>query len=714
VGLDRVRLRRRASLFWTGRECYTLGNTPRPPAAESRVSDPAVSTSETELRPLVERALSTAYELDREIGRGGMGIVYRAKDRRLKRPVAIKLLPPELAFRSEIRSRFLREAETAAQLSHPHIVPIYSVDESDGLVYFVMACVDGENLGKRIHDRGPLPIADTRRILAEVADALAYAHARGVVHRDIKPDNILLDSADGRALVTDFGIARAVIEGSDARLTATGMAIGTPAYMSPEQSAGDREIDGRSDLYSLGVVAYQMLAGELPFQASSTPAMLVKHLSERPMPVEQRRPDTPPDLAVSVMRLLEKEPVNRFASASELEGVLRGTIAPPPPPSYATPPRQTAAPTPPPTYGGAPGYGSGPAYGASPGYAPTPAPVGSPFGGFGQGGLPMRADTADMEVAASAEDEARWSAPPVAAFRKKLGTYVIVNAVILLLAIVGDWDFASFTALWTIYIAFKYAKLWSDGYDWRDVLKQPKDRLFADVVAEQADSVGALFDQDKRAKVRERERSRRGRVSGGRRGALAAGGASSAPVAPTAPFDPSSLGAQRDVVRQALADRDEIVRLLSTMNKGEVARLPDVQSSANALAAKVQALAQTVAELDRNRTPGAEEPLEGEISRLESEANPLDRAASEQRVKRLAYLKRQRRAMRDMTRRRDEAAASLDECRLYLQNMRLDLVRLRTGTGGSYVQMTTVAARAMALAREVDAAVYAAEEVRRI
>ncbi|HZF68547.1 MAG TPA: serine/threonine-protein kinase, partial [Gemmatirosa sp.] len=231
--------------------------------------DPVATTSETELRAVVERALAQAYELDREIGRGGMGIVYRARDRRLKRFVAIKILPPELAFRSDIKTRFLREAETAAQLTHPHIVPIYAVDEAAGLVFFVMACVDGDNLGKRIHDRGPLPIPAVRRILAEVADALAYAHARGVVHRDIKPDNILLDTDEDRALVTDFGIARAIIEGSDARLTATGMAIGTPAYMSPEQSAGDREIDGRSDLYALGVVAYQMLAGELPFQATS-------------------------------------------------------------------------------------------------------------------------------------------------------------------------------------------------------------------------------------------------------------------------------------------------------------------------------------------------------------------------------------------------------------------------------------------------------------
>jgi serine/threonine-protein kinase len=268
------------------------------------VPDPISLSSDAELRVLAERALNANYELDREIGRGGMGIVYRAKDRRLKRPVAIKVLPPELAYRSEIKSRFLREAETAAQLSHPNIVPIYSVDEREGLVFFVMAVVEGPTLAKRMYDEGPLPVDDVRRILGEVADALAYAHARGVIHRDIKPDNILLDAHDGHAMVTDFGIARAVQEGSDSRLTATGVAIGTPAFMSPEQAAGDREIDGRSDLYSLGVVGYQMLTGQLPFQASSTPSMLMKHISEKPAPVEQLRRDAPQDLAMVVMTLL--------------------------------------------------------------------------------------------------------------------------------------------------------------------------------------------------------------------------------------------------------------------------------------------------------------------------------------------------------------------------------------------------------------------------
>ena len=156
-----------------------------------------------------------------------------------------------------------------------------------------------------MYEDGQMSVDETRRVLREVADALAYAHARGVIHRDIKPDNILLDKESGRAMVTDFGIARAIQEGSDSRLTATGVAIGTPAFMSPEQAAGDREIDGRTDLYALGVVAYQMLSGRLPFQAATTASMLMKQITERPTPVSQLRADCPPDLAATVMSLLE-------------------------------------------------------------------------------------------------------------------------------------------------------------------------------------------------------------------------------------------------------------------------------------------------------------------------------------------------------------------------------------------------------------------------
>ena len=259
---------------------------------------------ERSLYDRVTDALGSQYALDGEIGRGGMSVVYRARDLRLNRDVAIKVLPPDLAHDPAIRARFTREAQTAAQLAHPHIVPIYDVGERDGIAWLVMAMLTGGHLGTLLAHEHRLPVDETRRFLCEIADALDFAHQRGVIHRDIKPDNILIQNGDGRVLVTDFGIARAVTEGADSRLTATGMAIGTPAYMSPEQSTGDRQIDGRSDLYSLGVVGYQMLVGDPPFEAPSTPALLVKHLSERPEPIIQRRRGVPPDLERAVMLLL--------------------------------------------------------------------------------------------------------------------------------------------------------------------------------------------------------------------------------------------------------------------------------------------------------------------------------------------------------------------------------------------------------------------------
>src|SRR5690349_22566016 len=417
--------------------------------------DPLATAADDELRAHVQRALAAHYELDCEIGRGGMGIVYRARDRRLKRTVAIKLLPPELAFRSEIKSRFLREAETAAQLSHPNIVPIYTVDEQEQLVFFVMAYIAGDNLAKRLHERGVLTTDETRRILREVADALAYAHDRGVVHRDIKPDNILLDASTGRPMVTDFGIARAMDSTGDSRLTATGMAIGTPAYMSPEQAAGEREIDGRSDLYSLGILGYQMLTGEPPFTASSTPAMLVKHISERPVPVEQRRADVPTDLGRSIMMLLEKEPQNRFPSASALVTALdsraapaQRAAAPSMPLTGARAAESASTGSPPPSMPSSAMNGGASAYGQpQPSYAPMP------FAGSAQP-LAMQGVTAD--------ELRRWEAPPVQQFRRKIAPYLFVNGVILLFALFGSSDFIGVTAIWSIYIALKYAKLWSD------------------------------------------------------------------------------------------------------------------------------------------------------------------------------------------------------------------------------------------------------------
>src|SRR5712691_1115113 len=268
-----------------------------------------VPMDEANSRSLTSRladVLQSSYTIEGEIGRGGMGVVYSARDLKLNRRVAIKLLPPDLAFRDEIRTRFLREAQTAARLSHPHIVPIHTVGDEGGLVYFVMGFVDGESVGARLRRRGRLPAEEVRRIMKETADALGLAHAMGIIHRDVKPDNILLEGTRGRVMVTDFGIAKAL---SDAgTLTGTGVAIGTPSYMSPEQAAGEREIDVRSDLYSLGVVAYEMLIGELPFSAPTVPGILMKHISEPTPDILERRPDAPEDLAATIQRCLEKDP----------------------------------------------------------------------------------------------------------------------------------------------------------------------------------------------------------------------------------------------------------------------------------------------------------------------------------------------------------------------------------------------------------------------
>ena len=274
----------------------------------------------------VVAAIGQQYELESEVGRGGMSVVYRARDIRLNRTVAVKVLPPELAYDPAIRTRFTREAQTSARLTHAHIVPIYDVGERDGIAYFVMALITGGNLAALLAHEPRQPIDEARRLLVEIADALSYAHLRGVIHRDIKPDNILLDAESGRAMVSDFGIARAIESGT--QLTITGTAVGTPTYMSPEQAVGEKEIDGRSDLYSLGVVAYQMLTGRVPFAAGNSMALLMKHVSERPQPIADLRPEVPKALRDAVERALMKAPEDRWPTAASLRDALRSDDAP--------------------------------------------------------------------------------------------------------------------------------------------------------------------------------------------------------------------------------------------------------------------------------------------------------------------------------------------------------------------------------------------------
>jgi len=644
------------------------------------VPDPIALSSDAEMRALAERALAPQFDVESELGRGGMGIVYRARDRRLKREVAVKVLPPELAFRGEIKSRFLREAETAAQLNQPNIVPIYAVDEREGLVFFVMACVDGTTVGKRLHDEGALPVDDARRIMRQVSDALAYAHARGVIHRDIKPDNILLDRESKRAMVTDFGIARAMQEGADSRLTATGMAIGTPAFMSPEQAAGEHEIDGRSDLYSLGVVGYQMLTGQLPFRAGSTASMLMKQITERPAPVQQLRPDVPPDLAAIVMTLLEKEPTNRFPSASALSAALSGDASAMP---AAPAPSATAATAPARPYTGAVPTSPLPAA-----YAPGVAPASVPPG-------------AGQYTTPTPDDIARWSAPEVQHFRSRFAKFAFVNAAIIIASILTGSGLYVVTVFWGIWLAAKYSKLWSSGYDWRDVFRQPRDRRLLDVASETIEYAQTLPHALFNAKEREKLRAR-----SAQRPALPGANAMSATSA--------DFGAYADTVQRAERDRAEVIRQVSDLPKGDQKLVNGVIPAAEGLYNRVKSLAISLVELDRTLVPGAGERIERDIARLEAQANPLDVAASEQRVRQLATLKRERRAQADAVKRQSDAHAKLESCGLALQNMRLDVLRLRAGSVANVTgQITLLTERARSLADDVDAAVQGASSVRR-
>jgi hypothetical protein len=262
----------------------------------------------------VREALAPHYILERELGRGGMGAVYLARDVQLERPVAIKFLPPDLAARPDLRARFLQETRTAASFSHPNIVPVHAVEERDKVLCFVMGYVDGETLGKRVQRAGPLPVGEVVRILQESAWALSYAHGRGIVHRDVKPDNILLDRGSGRAMITDFGISRS---GNSGGLTMVGEVLGTPQYMSPEQATGET-VDGRSDLYSLGVVAFYALTGRVPFDASSVQGLLAAHITKPPPAIASIRPDLPASLSSAVDRLLAKDPARRFQTGEEL------------------------------------------------------------------------------------------------------------------------------------------------------------------------------------------------------------------------------------------------------------------------------------------------------------------------------------------------------------------------------------------------------------
>jgi serine/threonine-protein kinase len=268
----------------------------------------------TEIAARLKTALADRYAIERELGAGGMATVYLAEDLKHHRPVAVKVLRPELAAVLGAE-RFLKEIEVTANLRHPHILPLFDSGEADGFLYYVMPYVEGESLRDRLNREKQLPLDDALQFAREVADALSYAHRHDVIHRDIKPENILLEA--GHAVIADFGIARAVTVAGGERLTETGLSLGTPAYMSPEQAAGSKELGGRSDVYSLGCVLYEMLGGSPPFQGPTAESVVHQHIAVEAPPITNLRPAVPAEIAGTIARALAKAPADRFATAEQ-------------------------------------------------------------------------------------------------------------------------------------------------------------------------------------------------------------------------------------------------------------------------------------------------------------------------------------------------------------------------------------------------------------
>jgi len=612
------------------------------------------------LQERLAQAFAGAFTIESEIGRGGMGVVYRAHDEKLKRTVAVKVLPPELAYRRDIRARFVREAETAARLSHPNIVPIHAVGEANDLVYFVMGYVDGESLAVRLKRRGRLSLEESRRIMRETSDALAAAHQQGVIHRDVKPDNILLEGTRGRVMVTDFGIAKA-LSAEGGTLTDTGIAIGTPAFMSPEQAAGERVIDGRSDLYSLGVVAYQMLSGELPFQAPTVPGLLMKQISTPATPVDRLRPETPRELALTVMRCLEKDPEDRWPSADALRRALEtGTYSAPPPRSSvraSVPAREPLDPL---------GAGKG-----DPVRRKALARMDKISARASKRAERLeskldRKSREDAEVVRRAE--ATGEPVMVARLRHRAATYASINGMLLLLNLVTSGP----AHPWFLFVAIPmgfglardYARVWTAGYSWRDVIHRPP----APDALEAKESRGSL----------------------------------------TAAA-PEELGSHAAAIEQARSDRAAILAMLERMPKSERKMLPDIAPTVDQLLERATDLARTLHALERDIDTTALDKLEMRIASLEQEP------ASADRDRRLGLLARQRQTMTDLLGRRTALGSQLESCLLAMQNVRFDLLRLRSaGVAEALGDLTQATQQARAVSRDVDAAVSAAGEIRRL
>jgi serine/threonine protein kinase len=638
-------------------------------------------TSGDYLRDRLVAAVGEHYLIESELGRGGMAAVFSALDVRLNRRVAIKLLPPELAFNLNVRSRFLREAQMAAGLTHPYIVPIYNVDEREGLVYFVMALVDGQSVATRLGREGAFGIEQVRTIVSDVADALDYAHRQGVVHRDIKPDNILLDRVSGRPRVTDFGIARAAAE--ESRLTVTGMAVGTPAYMSPEQAMGEREVDGRTDIYSLGIVAYQMVAGETPFRASNTPSMLMKHVSEPPPPLRERRSDIPSSLAGAIERALAKRPEDRWQTAADMRDAILNRSerhGPASVPARLQAPFEVprAAPRQYP-----PGYPE-PAMREARPVSAAPSPVfRDPPAGLNRKERKewyreQRRFLHDAAGQVYSGGDADKIARKISKFRRMAVGFFGLSMMLFVINAIGGGDpwFLFPVMSFVVALMFQLGSLWGDGVTLRQVFFGPvrPDHApgFAPPAEPRAPSPGEL----------------------------------AADLVTKEVLD----GPHGQVIRRAAGSRQIVADLLRRMTPKEREMLPtDLEATVKALVDRVASLAMTLHRLDSDANGSSLGSLDARIEGLKR-----DQPSTEQE-RRLALLERQRATLRDLLERRSALLSQLESASLALENLKLDLVRFRSaGVSSALEDVTSATREARAVSRDIGHLLDAQDEVRRL
>ena len=628
----------------------------------------------------VVAALGHQYEVESEVGRGGMSVVYRARDIRLNRTVAIKVLPPELAYDPAIRTRFTREAQTSAQLSHAHIVPIYDVGEREGIAYFVMTLVTGGNLAALLAREPRLPIEEVRRLLCEIADALSYAHLRGVIHRDIKPDNILLDGDTGRAIVTDFGIARAIEAGT--RLTITGNALGTPGYMSPEQAVGEREVDGRSDIYSLGVLAYQMVTGRLPFTGGNTMALLLKHVNERPQPIVEVRPDTPRGLREAIERALAKAPEDRWPTAGSMRQAL---LSDEPPPVWRVEPRDQVRYTSPKPEAGRRDRpnreaGRGDVRLVSPKRG-SPITQGRPdVVPVIVGDLVVEPEHLALLTPAQRKDLRLWHGRAsllerVKAFRRFAWLTGATSIASVGFFIAGVNEMPPFVLapivpyLMSIKLMRRGRSLRSSGLRLRRVLFKLRSRSVLPAPP-------PLPNQQQLAKLAPKE------------------------------VLESPHGA---AIRRAAEDRAAILDIVSKLPKVDRALLPDVEPAVKGLVDRVAQLAQMVYRLEQSIDHRLIAELDARIAEVAGDSGSVEGQ------RRLTLLQRQRATLEELVQRRAALARQLDSAGLALGNLRLDLIKFRSsGLESALSDVSSATQEARALSKEISAVLAAAAEVREL